>query len=198
MSENNTQTVNQSNELDNQPKVSDDPASRLPQTTRGQINNIVQNNPKIDLLRRTRHKEVMKGNTYHLSTGKYSKLIPKHIIDYLAFIDDLQFDKFEASRDVVIRLLKANLKRIALAEYREQVENNSLDPQLSKLIRDTYVMAIGVHQTPSLLKAETSELDFRGLTDEQVAALEQFSTALNELVWGSNQKEPDAITVIPS
>jgi hypothetical protein len=185
------------NELDNQPKVSS-PSNRLPEDTKGQINSIVKNDPKIDLLRRTRHKEVMKGNTYHLSTGKYSKQIPKHIIDYLAFIDDLQFDKFEAPRDVVIRLLKANLKRIALAEYREQIENNSLDPQLSKLIRDTYVMAMGVHQTPSLLREETNGIDLSGLTDEQIAALEQFSTALNELVWGSNQEETEAITVIPS
>src|SRR3989338_11239332 len=112
---------NQPNELDNQPKVSNDPTTRLPEAKRGQIQNIVSNDQKIEYLRRARHKEVMRGNTFHLKTGKYSKQLPQYLIDYLSFVDDLSFDKLEVSRDIVIRLVWANLKRIALAAYREQI-----------------------------------------------------------------------------
>ena len=184
----------QPNELDNQPKVSNDPSTRLPEATRGQIHNIVSNDPKIDYLRRARHKEVMRGNTFHLKTGKYSKQLPKYLIDYLSFIDDLSFDNPKVSRDMVTRLVWANLKRIALAEYREQAENNTLDPQLTKLIRDTYVMTMGIHQTPSLLQEnKANELDLRGLTNEQLEAIDQLVVSLGVLC------EPDELEyTIPS
>jgi hypothetical protein len=185
---------NQSNELDTQPKVSNDPAMRLPETTRGQIHNIVSNDPKIDLLRQVRHKEVMRGNTFHLKTGKYSKQLPQYLIDYLSFIDDLSFDNPKVSRDMVTRLVWANLKRIALAEYREQAENSTLDPQLTKLIRDTYVMTMGLHQTPSLLQEnKANELDLRGLTNEQLEAIDQLVVSLGALC------EPDdPLDLLPS
>lgn len=185
---------NQPNELDNQPKVSSDPTMRLPEATRGQIHNIVSNDPKIDLLRQIRHKEVMRGNTFHLKTGKYSKQLPQYLIDYLSFIDDLSFDKPEVSRDIVVRLVWTNLKRIALAEYREQVENTALDPQLTKLIRDTYVMTMGLHQTPSLLQEDkASGLDLRGLTNEQLEAINQLVVSLGALC------EPDdPLDLLPS
>ena len=184
----------QPNELDSQPKVSNDPSMRLPEATRGQIHNILSNDPKIDLLRQVRHKEVMRGNTFHLKTGKYSKQLPQYLIDYLSFVDNLSFDKPEVSRDAVIRLVWANLKRIALAEYREQIENNTLDPQLTKLIRDTYVMTIGLHQTPSLLQEnKANELDLRGLTNEQLEALDQLVVSLGALC------EPDdPLDLLPS
>jgi len=183
----------QPNELDNQPKVSNDPSTRLPEATRGQIHNIV-NDPRIDHLRQARHKEVMRGNTFHLKTGKYSKQLPQYLIDYLSFIDDLSFDNPKVSRDMVTRLVWANLKRIALAEYREQTENNTIDPQLTKLIRDTYVMAMGLHQTPSLLQEDkVSELDLRGLTNEQLEAIDQLVVSLGVLC------EPDELEyAIPS
>ena len=185
---------NQPNELDNQPKVSNDPSTRLPEATRGQIHNIVSNDPKIDRLRQVRHKEVMRGNTFHLKTGKYSKQLPQYLIDYLSFIDDLSFDNPKVSRDMVTRLVWANLKRIALAEYREQVENSTLDPQLTKLIRDTYVMTMGLHQTPSLLQEnKASEIDLRGLTNEQLEAIDQLVVSLGVLC------EPDELEyAIPS
>src|SRR3989338_2788458 len=186
----------QPNELDTQPKVSNDPATRLPEATKGQIHNIVSNDPRIDQLRQVRHKEVMRGNTFHLKTGKYSKQLPQYLIDYLSFIDDLSFDNPKVSRDMVTRLVWANLKRIALAEYREQVENSTLDPQLTKLIRDTYVMAMGLHQTPSLLQEDkVSELDLRGmnLNNEQIEAIDQLVTSLQALC------EPDdPLDLLPS
>jgi len=188
--------MNEPNELDTQPKVSSDPATRLPEATRGDIHNIVSNDPKIEYLRRARHKEVMRGNTFHLKTGKYSKQLPQYLIDYLSFVDDLSFDKLEVSRDIVIRLVWANLKRIALAEYREQIENNTLDPQLTKLIRDTYVMTMGLHQTPSLLQEDkASELDLQGmnLNNEQIEAIDQLVTSLQALC------EPDdPLDLLPS
>ena len=182
------------NELDNQPKVSNDPSTRLPEATRGQIHNILSNDPKIDLLRQVRHKEVMRGNTFHLKTGKYSNQLPQYLIDYLSFIDDLSFDNPKVSRDMVTRLVWANLKRIALAEYREQAENNTLDPQLTKLIRDTYVMTMVIHQTPSLLQEnKANELDLRGLTNEQLEAIDQLVVSLGVLC------EPDELEyTIPS
>lgn len=174
--------MNEPNESDNQPKVSSNASQRLPEATRGQIHNIVSNDPKIDRLRQVRHKEVMRGNTFHLKTGKYSKQLPQYLIDYLSFIDDLSFDKPEVSKDIVTRLVWANLKRIALAEYREQVENNTLDPQLTKLIRDTYVMTMGLHQTPSLLQEnKADELDLRGLNNEQLEAIDQLVVSLRVL-----------------
>jgi len=184
----------QPNELDTQLKVSNDPSMRLPEATRGQIHNIVSNDPKIDRLRQVRHKEVMRGNTFHLKTGKYSKQLPQYLIDYLSFIDDLSFDNPKISRDMVTRLVWANLKRIALAEYREQIENNTLDPQLTKLIRDTYVMTMGLHQTPSLLQEnKANELDLRGLTNEQLEAIDQLVVSLGALC------EPDdPLDLLPS
>jgi hypothetical protein len=186
--------TDQPNELGSQPKVSNDASGRLPEATRGQIHNIVNNDPKIDRLRQARHKEIMRGNTFHLKTGKYSKKLPQYLIDYLSFIDDLTFDKPEVSRDVVIRLVWANLKRIAIAEYREQVENNTLDPQLTKLVRDTYVMTMGLHQTPSLFQQDkTSELDLRGLNNEQLEAIDQLVMSLQVLC------EPDdPLDLLPS
>lgn len=189
----------QSNELDNQPNVSNDPTSRLPQATRGQINSIVSSNPQIDNFRRVRHKEVMQGNTFHLKTGKYSKQLPQYLIDYLSFIDDLSFDNPKVSRDMVTRLVWANLKRIALAEYREQVEYNSIDPQLSRLVRDTYVMAMGIHQTPSLLcKPEPELLELAGLSPEQIDLIDQFVTGLRELVYGKDDEQLYSEPVLPS
>lgn len=190
----NQDNSNQPNESDNQPKVSNDPSQRFPEATRGQIHNIVSNDPKIDHLRQARHKEVMRGNTFHLKTGKYSKQLPQYLIDYLSFIDDLSFDEPEVSRGIITRLVWTNLKRIALAEYREQDENNTLDPQLTKLIRDTYVMTMGLHQTPSLLQEnKVDELDLRGLNNEQLEAIDQLVVSLRALC------EPDdPLDLLPS
>jgi len=42
------------------------------------------------------------------------------------------------------------MKRVVLAEYRE-AEGQILDPNLSKLVRDSFVMAHSIYQTPAML-----------------------------------------------
>jgi len=157
-----------------------------PQVTQGQIQNIVSNNSRVENRRRIRHKEAMLNNTFHLKSGRFSKKLPKYLIDYLTFIDELSFDKPEVSKGVVIRLLKGNLKRIALAEYREQVCQNTLNQQLSKLMRDTFVMAMGIHQTPSLLQRDSeSDINLNGLDNDQLNAIDTLVESLRILA------EPD-------
>jgi len=176
-----------SNESKNLPNV--------PEDTQGQIHKIVNNNPQIEKLRRVRHKEVMQGNTFHLKSGKYSKQLPQYLIDYLSYIDELSFDRQEVSGDVVIRLLKANLKRIALAEYREQMNSNTINQQLSKLIRDTYIMAMGINQTPSLLRVENNaEINLNGFSNDQLEAVDKLVVALRELAFEPDYPNP----VLPS
>ena len=86
------------------------------------------------------------------------------------------------TQEVVIRLLKSNLKRIALAEYREQIELNTINRLLSKLIKDTYLMAMGIHQTPSLLRSEFKvDLNLNGLNSDQLNAVDDLVMALREL-----------------
>jgi len=77
-------------------------------------------------------------------------LLPQYLLDHLAYIDELSFVGTEDVRDVVVRLLKTNMKRVVLAEYRE-AEGQILDPNLSKLVRDSFVMAHSIYQTPAML-----------------------------------------------
>jgi len=189
----------QPNELDSQPKVSNDPATRLPEATKGQIQNILQDSPEVEAIRRINHKQALRGNTHNLRTGKYSKLLPQYLLNHLAYIDELTFVGVDDIRNTVIRLLKTNLKRVALAEYRE-AEGQSLDQHLSKLVRDSFVMAHAISQTPAMLtKGSENEFDYlKGLDKEQIEIVDKFVTGLNYLLYGSNEEEPDTIAVIPS
>ncbi|OGM60262.1 hypothetical protein A2892_04805 [Candidatus Woesebacteria bacterium RIFCSPLOWO2_01_FULL_39_10b] len=63
------------NELDNQPKVSNDPATRLPEATKGKIQELLDN-PEIAHKRQVKHQEVMKMNTFNLKHGAFSKYHP--------------------------------------------------------------------------------------------------------------------------
>ena len=190
---------NQPNELDNQPKVSNDPATRLPEATKGQIQNILQDSPEVEAIRRINHKQALRGNTHNLRSGKYSKLLPQYLLNHLAYIDELTFVGVDDIRNTVIRLLKTNLKRVALAEYRE-AEGQSIDPHLSKLVRDSFIMAHAIYQTPAMLtKGSENEFDYlKGLDKEQIEIVDQFVTSLNTLLYGSNEEEPDTIAVLPS
>ena|SRR3989344_3692723 len=80
----------QSNDLVNQPKVSNDPSSRLPDSTRGLIGTICKNT-QVERKRRVNHNQVMQGNTYAIKSGKYSKLhpTPEYLLDYMDYIDEL-------------------------------------------------------------------------------------------------------------
>lgn len=66
----------QPNELDNQPKVSSDPSTRIPESTKGQINTIC-GNLAIERKRRVNHYQAMRGNSFALRSGNYSKLHPQ-------------------------------------------------------------------------------------------------------------------------
>ncbi len=172
-----------SNEPDNQPKVSNDPTARLPEVTRGHIQDILRDTPQAEALRRVKHKQALEGNTHNLKTGKYSKLLPQYLLDHLSYIDELSFIGTEDVRDVIVRLLKTNIKRVTLAEYRE-AEGQTLDPQLSKLVRDSFVMAQAVYRTPALLVKTSRDDDWdflKGLNKEELDAVDTFMTALIEL-----------------
>ena len=92
-------------------------------------------------------------------------------------------------------MLKANLKRIALAEYREQMNSNTINQQLSKLIRDTYIMAMGINQTPSLLRVENNaEINLNGFSNDQLEAVDKLVVALRELAFEPDYPNP----VLPS
>lgn len=187
--------TNQPNELDIRPNVSNDPSTRLPKATKGCIQDILRDNQQVEVKRRINHKQALLGNTHNLKTGKYSRLLPPYLLDHLSYIDELQFVGSEDIQEIVIRLLKSNMKRVALAEYRE-IEGQTLDPYLSKLIRDTYVMAMSFYQTQGLLQAEQkNELDLRGLNNEQLEAIDELVISLRTLC---EPDEPETITVIPS
>lgn len=171
------------NELDNQPKVSNDPATRLPEATRGHIQDILRDNPQAEALRRVKHKQALQGNTHNLRSGKYSKLLPQYLLDHLSYIDELQFVGTEDVREVIVRLLKTNMKRVALTEFRE-TEGQTLDPQLSRLVRDSFVMAQAVYHTPNILvkAGRDDDWDFlKGLNKEELEAVDTFVTALIDL-----------------
>lgn len=171
------------NELGNQPKVSNDPSERLPEATRGHIQDILRDNPQAKALRRVKHKQALQGNTHNLRNGKYSKLLPQYLLDHLSYIDELQFIGTEDVREVVVRLLKTNMKRVALAEFRE-AKGQTLDPQLSRLVRDSFVMAHAVYQSPNMLVKTSRDDDWdflKGLNKEELEAVDTFMTALIEL-----------------
>lgn len=172
----------QPNELDNQSKVSNDPSIRLSESTKGKIQELLDN-PEIAHKRQIRHQEVMKMNTFNLRHGAFSKHhpTPEYLQNYLGFIDDITFENRNDVREAIMKLIKANLKRIALAEHFELV-NESIDPQLSKLIRDTFVQLHCIYQIPNMLMPpEPEPLDLSGLNAEEINAVDKLVTALIDL-----------------
>lgn len=177
----------QPNELDNQPKVSD-PATRLPEATKGKIQELLDN-PEIAHKRQVKHQEVMKMNTFNLKHGAFSKYhpTPQYLQNYLSYIDDLTFEDTKDVREGLMKLVKTNLKRLALAEYFELV-NGNIDPQLSKLTRDTFVQLSYLYQTPSLLtKPEPEPIDLSGLSPEQLGLLDDFVMGLTTLLYSKDE-----------
>ena len=172
----------QSNELGNQPKVPNDPTTRLPESTKGKIQELLDN-PEIAHKRQVRHQEVMKMNTFNLKHGTFSKYhpTPEYLQNYLGFIDDITFENRNDVREAIMKLIRSNLKRVALAEHFE-LTNGSIDPQLSKLIRDAFVQLHCIYQIPSMLMPpEPEPLDLSGLNAEELDAVDKLVTALIDL-----------------
>lgn len=179
---------NQPNELDNQPKVSNESSVRLPEATKGKIRELLDN-PEIAHKRRVKHQEAMKMNTFNLRHGAFSKYhpTPQYLQSYLSYIDDLTFEDRKDVREGLMKLVKTNLKRVALAEHFELV-NGNIDPQLSKLMRDTFVQLSYLYQTPSLLtKPEPEPIDLKGLKSEQLNALDDFVMGLTTLLYSKDE-----------
>jgi hypothetical protein len=129
------QTDNQQtkpNELDQQSEVSSNPSSRLPDKTRGKILEICDN-PEIADKRRVRHLEVMKMNTFNWRHGRFSKHYPtpQYLNSYFDHIDDLDLTNPYEVREATVKLIKSNLKRIALQEYFELVRGGNENSDLS-------------------------------------------------------------------
>ncbi|OGM60263.1 hypothetical protein A2892_04810 [Candidatus Woesebacteria bacterium RIFCSPLOWO2_01_FULL_39_10b] len=92
-----------------------------------------------------------------------------------------------------MKLIRSNLKRVALAEHFE-LTNGNIDPQLSKLIRDTFVQLHCIYQIPSMLvPPEPEPINLAGLNNEQLEAIDQLVVSLGVLC------EPDELEyAIPS
>jgi len=185
---------NQPNELDHQSNVSSNPTDRLPLKTKGKILEICDN-PEIAEKRRVRHLEVMRQNTFNLKHGRFSKLLPKYLTDYLDFIDNIGFDQRTDIWQATTKLVRSNLKRIALLEYQE-LSTSETDKNLSFLIKDTFVMLHTIQQTFNsevAVQKEDNKLDLTGLTPEQLNALDDFVTGLNILLSPDNYSEIEPV-----
>ncbi len=108
-----------SNEPNSQSKVSS-PSDRLPESTKGKIQELLDN-PEIAHKRQVKHQEAMKMNTFNFKHGAFSKYhpTPQYLQSYLSYIDDLTFEDKQDVREGLLKLVKTNLKRIALAEHFE-------------------------------------------------------------------------------
>jgi len=192
--------INKPNELDKQPKVSNNPSTRLPEVTKGQINSICSN-PEVERKRRVNHYQVMQGNTYALKSGKYSKLYPtpQYLLDYLDYVDNLELDHPRKVVEVMTRIIQSNLKRVTLKEHLELSDGEIGNKQLSKMLRDTFVMAQAIGHFIDTQRSEMSNKpfdmqDIRNLTNEERnSALLVVRTALQRLREGK-----DSFAAIPS
>ncbi|OGM28179.1 hypothetical protein A2962_05280 [Candidatus Woesebacteria bacterium RIFCSPLOWO2_01_FULL_39_61] len=167
-----------SNELVNQPKVSKDPSTRLPEATKGQIKTICSNS-EVEQKRRVNHYQVMQGNTFALKSGKYSKIhpTPSHILNYLDFIDDLQLDHPQELIQVMVRIMKSNLKRITLKEHIELSDGGIGNKQLTQIMKDTFVMAQTVGSVVAVNEAQMHNKRF-DIKDIQSLGNEERNIAL--------------------
>lgn len=161
---------------------------------RGQIDKLCQN-PVIERRRRERHLEAMRGNTNALKSGKYSKLrqVPQHILNYLDYVDELQFSQPLDVIGLMTGIVQSNLKRISLKEHLDLEDGEIGNKQLSRMLRDTFIMAQAIGQFIAIHKVETKDEPFdirevRNLTNEdRLSALEVVRTALQRLRSGNNQ-----------
>lgn len=197
---NNQANSNQPNESDTQSDVSNDPSTRLPEVTKGQINTIC-NNPEIERKRRVNHYQAMSGNTFALKTGRYAKLhpTPEYLLNYLEYIDELQFDQPKEVIEVMVRIVKSNLKRITLKEYLELSEGDIGDKRLTAMLKDTFTMTQAIGQFMTNHQSEVNNQPFsyqeiKNLTDdERNSALLVVRTALQRLREGKKD-----LVVLPS
>lgn len=177
------------------------PSNQIPASTRVQIDKLCQN-PVVEQKRRIRHLEVMRGNTNALKNGKYSKLhpTPDYLLGYLDYIDELQFDQTREIIEIMARLIKSNLKRISLKEYLELSDGEIGGKQLSKMLRDTFVMAQSIGHFMAIHKSEMNNQTFdmrdaQNLTyEERNTALIVIRTALQKLREGKNS----SVEALPS
>jgi len=173
---------------DKKPNDLPNQGNQLPTSTRGQIDKLCQN-PAIEQKRRIRHLEVMRGNTNALKSGNYSKLhpTPEYLFDYLDYVDNLQFDQPREIIELMTRIIKSNLKRIALKEHLESADCEIGNKQLTQMMKDTFVMAQSVGHFVAIQKAEIGNQpfdiqDIRSLTDdEKNVTLQIVRTALQSL-----------------
>src|SRR3989344_1102731 len=131
----------QPNDSVNQSNVSICPEDRLPEETKGQIQEICKN-PEVEQKRRVNHQEAMRMNTYSLKNGKFSKNFPTpdFLFEYFNFLDDLEFNSSDEVRQAMVKLTIDNLKRATLQMHIEQEKGGEQDRNLSKLIRETFTM----------------------------------------------------------
>ncbi|MCL4354185.1 hypothetical protein M1349_01805 [Patescibacteria group bacterium] len=131
----------QPNDLVLEPIVSSNPADRLPEETRGQIQQICKD-PVIEEKRKLRHREVMQHNTNALKTGEFSKNhpVPEFIYAYFNFLDELQLKETEEVREAMVKLVIDNFKRIELSKHVEIAKGGEQDTNLSRLIKETFYM----------------------------------------------------------
>lgn len=124
-----------------QSNVSINPEDRLPEETKGQIQEICKN-PEIEQKRRVNHQEAMRMNTYSLKNGKFSKNFPTpdFLFEYFDFLDDLEFNSPDEVRQAMVKLTIDNLKRATMQMHIEQEKGGEQDRNLSKLIRETFTM----------------------------------------------------------
>ena len=124
-----------------QSNVSINPEDRLPEETKGQIQEICKN-PEIEQKRRINHQEIMQMNTYALKNGKFSKNFPTpdYLFEYFNFLDELQLQNPDEIRITMVKLTVDNLKRATLQMHIEQEKGGEQDRNLSKLIRETFMM----------------------------------------------------------
>jgi hypothetical protein len=174
--------------------------NQLLTSTRGRIDKLCQN-AAIDQRRRIRLFEVMRGNTNALKSGKYSKLhpTPEYLLDYLDYVDNLQFDQPREIIELMARIIKSNLKRITLKEYVELPDGEIGNKQLNKMFRDTFVTAQSIGhfiaiQRGKMHNQQFDMQDIRNLTDdERNSALLVIRTALRRLREGKKD-----LVVLPS
>lgn len=143
-----------------QPNVSNNAAGRLPPETKGQIHQICQEDQTIEAKRRIRHKEVMKLNTFAYKNGRYSKNfpVPQYLVDYLGFIDELDFSNPEEVGELMKKMIKDNYKRIVIEQHLELEKGSGINPVLMRLTKDTFMM-LQYLRNPALLSTQSDHIE---------------------------------------
>jgi len=95
----------------------------------------------------------------------------------LDFIDDLQLDHPQELIQVMVRIMKSNLKRITLKEHIELSDGGIGNKQLTQIMKDTFVMAQTVGSVVAVNEAQMHNKRF-DIKDIQSLGNEERNIAL--------------------